>query len=1055
MGKETLSKQTKTFMRNTFLITLILVTILSLSLSSAYNAVVNVSTTSLGNIRSDFYGTNQKGIWGSNTSWIDTNNDQYLDADSNYTYFREKILEANFDSLQMGVDFYQHSEGNNLFNTTVINDNYANILTVKNSIEWAYNNNIKVYLAPVGVPDWLANKTVNGGFCNVGTLVQNSSCAPYNYSLYGDNIVNYIDFLTNNGQWNSSINLQFMVEPFSGTKWLNNLTTDNITRATEYVRLYNITYWKVKAKYPNMEIGLGDIGISVGTTPKFAITSLSNLTGQYSFITIDSYSNANRTFYNGKITNDLINLYSNCTTYGSNCNNLHIGEWNVGDIISKNTSSQYTAWGNIISEVYSAILNYKPNITTPNFYQLSEQYSYNNNSANYFQFPSKYHMLLDTNLNSKDKGEITTPYNITKIYATTHKAGNTVYNSSSSNSSLKVVTSKDGSKTYITVTNTLSEGVNITLNTGLVNSNSYLRDVETNTIYPLGADGIAQINNLGGYGVLTLDSNPVVINTPFTTSLGNIRSDFYGVQAGDYFSQYNNVSNDMDCTRESISNYTNERNDYLSAGLTISRKDMQLAWGPANINLNSTFDPLYPRNDIRSNILWANLTNTRFILVSKSMPDNIANKTSNLLNCSSDTTTCMYTNITRWCYANVNYINNITENGKYLSSIEAIEIGNEMENPSFFLSGLSTSSGNMSVRSLYYNQMYNETYDCIKSYFPTLKVIGSGNSALDVSQGQNMFLNWLRNFSNKQDGVSFHDYHYDGTNLTDVAETIDWVKQQCDLYSINCSRFYLGEWNLQNKTLMRQNYAYSFISSNLAHMLNKYYNSLTQMFWKFDVGYLNESCDSSYNFSMYSQFDRSGVAYNITKTFASQYAVAGSTVYNSSSNLNGIKVVSSRISNACNVIITNTYNENQSIVYTFDTSLCGSQLIDTSNGNLISNGSTVILDNYGVKYLTTPFITSQESGYNIYSNYLGEYITRYAIDEHTPTCSNIFNAFGEFGDMIGVIILAIVIVIAIGYLTMAKDVDSNLIVIGVLSVTLAVIVLVMGSFVLEALCNIR
>jgi hypothetical protein len=114
-----------------------------------------------------------------------------------------------------------------------------------------------------------------------------------------------------------------------------------------------------------------------------------------------------------------------------------------------------------------------------------------------------------------------TPYNITKTFATNHKAGNTVLTSSSSDTDIKVVVSNDSTKQYITLTNTNSgtkSGITIT---GIKSGTNSLIDNATGQYYAVTL-GIASIPNIDGYEVQTLQTSGVVPLSIFNTPSGNL-----------------------------------------------------------------------------------------------------------------------------------------------------------------------------------------------------------------------------------------------------------------------------------------------------------------------------------------------------------------------------------------------------------------------------------------------------------------------------------------------------------------------------------------------------
>jgi hypothetical protein len=472
------------------------------ALVSSYSATANVSTTSLGQIRSDFYGVNTGGWYlvgddltygtkiGHTGAYI--NSTEYSDA------FKQLNLGLNRMDAQLHYYYQNKTDGGNGVNFTDTNTNDRNFTRIIKQLQWNVDHNVKTYLIIEYMPSWLADNSS-------GKCTNLNFCPANNYTKWNNIVLDYLNRSTKNNQTIlNNIIIEVWNEP-DGSFFMQGISNNNINQYNNYSVLYNQTYTTIKSVYPNLDIVAPSLAFWNSNNLKLNfLGNWSSRTNSYSFHSYTNLcsspqgncgGNANGTYE--YITLQLEDIKTRCNTYGASCNNIYISEWNDADDARKNATTQYANFSQEIAQGYTAMLNWNASRVSSIFYEFGEVNTFTGSN-------DRYEMWSGTQL-----GNYSAPsYNITKTFANNHKAGNTVYNSSSNNSQLKIVSSYDGVKRYYTLTNTNSTGVNITLNTGLVNTNQYLRDVETNTIYPLGADGIATINNLGGYGVLTLDSNP-------------------------------------------------------------------------------------------------------------------------------------------------------------------------------------------------------------------------------------------------------------------------------------------------------------------------------------------------------------------------------------------------------------------------------------------------------------------------------------------------------------------------------------------------------------------
>jgi hypothetical protein len=166
-----------------------------------------------------FYGVNTHGTWASGNSLIDINEDGAVDTQSNYEWHRQKLSEANLNYLRADMGLAWKSNGYKTYYS------YFNISAEQDIIEWAHNNSIKVMYIASYMPYWLANRS---DLCSQSTINTTavSQCTPLNYTQWGDIVVDYIDQVTQNGKYNSTIDIEVWNEP-DLSFWLPNLSYTN------------------------------------------------------------------------------------------------------------------------------------------------------------------------------------------------------------------------------------------------------------------------------------------------------------------------------------------------------------------------------------------------------------------------------------------------------------------------------------------------------------------------------------------------------------------------------------------------------------------------------------------------------------------------------------------------------------------------------------------------------------------------------------------------------------------------------------------------------------
>lgn len=444
--------------------------------------IIDNKINQIAEINEDFYGVSGGNIqYYSDTGLVkhDSNNDGNYDTLNNYTWHREMYLSSKMKVFRLDSQLGRISYSDRTFNTTNTNPSY-NILEHQSTIEFAKNNNKKVIVIIRGTPSWLANTTT--GWCT--TSGTNSSCSPTNYTRWEILVQDYLRNITNNGLYNESIIVEVGNEPYLSS-WLDNLSTDNIIKATEYIKLYNSTYNAIKEIYPNIPVG-GPSGFR--NAPNMTTTFLSNMTTKMDFISIHPYG---YNLINGlEQLNDTNNLLTLCATYGSNCSRIILTEWNVGTSALQNLTYGEGKYENSFAESYISLLNNYPKNISSLIFQWSERYHYNY-TAVYPDYPNKWTMI-----NQIDNYEVSPSYNVTYKFTRYAPASSTVYNTSSDYSQIKLISTKNGNTNNVIITNTDTDSVNITLNT----TANTLIDVETGTIYKAN-NSIMQLGVIDSYDI--------------------------------------------------------------------------------------------------------------------------------------------------------------------------------------------------------------------------------------------------------------------------------------------------------------------------------------------------------------------------------------------------------------------------------------------------------------------------------------------------------------------------------------------------------------------------
>lgn len=464
--------------------------IVAITSVSAYTSTVNVTSTSLGTIRSDFYGANARSLSGDvygNTTVYATGSCTTSDTNKSYTDTRTAWNNLGFKLIRRDMSIEYASTGEGTFSN-------AYLIPRNQLVQWAYENGMKVSFIVSYMPSWLANTSAQ---CSSDT----TSCPPTNYTKWTNTVILYLNNLTFNGKYNDTIQLEIWNEAYGD--FMRNYSNDDPRRFPEFAKLYNETYWAIKTAYPTIKIATPALTNDAKNFTKFIF---SNFTGQFDILNLHEYWANSDKFTKMPIV--LNRMIANCTFYGADCSNILIGEYNLdatsfpGLVYTVNHSAS-------ISNFYTLLLNnYGKDYNIQTSFYMFDSWK-----ANETCFTTKNYSMYDVITNAT-----TIIYNTSRTFATNHKAGNIVYNTSSTNASLKTVISKDSSRYYLTLTNTLSSTATVTL--GFDIDGKYLRDVDTNATFLIYNDE-ATIGDISGYGVKTYDTRS------YTTGKGGGSTIYY------------------------------------------------------------------------------------------------------------------------------------------------------------------------------------------------------------------------------------------------------------------------------------------------------------------------------------------------------------------------------------------------------------------------------------------------------------------------------------------------------------------------------------------------
>jgi len=381
----------------------------------------------------------------------------------------------------------------------------------KEMLKTAYENGFVLQMNTLSVPKWLQN--ISSG-CNITSYsITSGSCAPINYSLWGELVKEYVDEILDGHPERLSA---FRIEEYNEadlSPWLNNYSTDDIRKATEFVLLHNATVNGVRPYYPTLEISLSST--SSALSPNMLPTLISNF----------SYNN-DRYGWHRYTDNPYVYLQTstdvmlgNCTANSANCSNWIIGEWNVASSSIKNYSDSSGGLldANLIAQgIIWGLSNYPSNLTMVQ-YESMEDSSYKNTSS-YAEWPSRWAMFSQAGLDNEESTYYWS-YNVTKNFAHVLPAGCDMKVSSSDSSNLKIASCNLNNYYGMVLINTGTEPINVSLNLSLTNGSVFypydnLINYENGSTYSVNrttGSGIVDLFTSGdsildGYEILYLSS---------------------------------------------------------------------------------------------------------------------------------------------------------------------------------------------------------------------------------------------------------------------------------------------------------------------------------------------------------------------------------------------------------------------------------------------------------------------------------------------------------------------------------------------------------------------
>jgi hypothetical protein len=382
-------------------------------------------------VRNTFYGVNNHGTWASGNTLIDANGDGTDDAQSDYAWHRQKMLEANVRYLR--ADMY-------LDGASPTAPHFAGrVNTARGMVEWAYNHKITMLYIVSYMPYAMANITQD---CQQSP----SRCGPKDNQAFANLVVEWLDEVTLNGTYADAIELEVWNEPDLAGFWLPSITNRTDHRIFDiYNAMYGPIYDTVKARYPGMVVGgPGLASIKNEGGKQFAQAWLAQHRGKQDFVSFHYYSNSQ------PFDEDLVAVFGNatlrCTEAGATCRRFLLDEFNDGDVYQKQANS--ANFGRQIALAYAYMLRWNASMISTALYQWSESNKYLPNIG-YPEYPQRWSMVSEPLLDNA----VYRSFDVLKAISSTHVPGAVVVAATSDDDDVVVIASRHNSNGAITVIN--------------------------------------------------------------------------------------------------------------------------------------------------------------------------------------------------------------------------------------------------------------------------------------------------------------------------------------------------------------------------------------------------------------------------------------------------------------------------------------------------------------------------------------------------------------------------------------------------------------------------
>lgn len=447
----------------------------------------------------------------------------------------------------------------------------------------------------------------------------------------------------------------------------------------------------------------------------------------------------------------------------------------------------------------------------------------------------------------------------------------------------------------------------------------------------------------------------------FTTTIGTINPYFYGTN-----DQYNQLAdntdgyldNTCDGTRETPHDFARHRALFEAAGMNHIR-----IWN-YDIGRISLSEGVYNHTMIQNMLDTASYSNSigaDITFVAYGTPTWLANTTTGW--CSQvhpngyyqgDWASCPPTNVTKLAIVHDYILNNFTQ---VIAEDKINFIPYNEPWYLFFLDNLTTDDG---IKAIEFAKIYNESYNVVKANHPNIEVGWSAYTTLQTDVMTNYLMD---NVSVPADFVGLH--YYDGTSYFknpgwNIDDTINDLLADCSAYSYNCDKILFDEWDINIKnSLPEANYTME-VAYFYQYLINNIPNQTQAMKFKWGEVRSYDTCSGLFSeypkkYPMFIESDNYlGQDYYTTLYFANSHS-SGSVVYNSASQDDDLKVVSTANTGGLYITIMNIDPESKNLV--LDTGGVLSSITNQLTGQTYTadeNGvfSIGISDTYEILYLS-------------------------------------------------------------------------------------------------------